>query len=210
MQLGKCAYSCRRTTNMVYPCLSESTMQTSWQQKVLSDVFGWPTWKEKKKMLCLLGRGAHTLFACLQFRQFFCADIHTRVGADPDRPAWLWKTQFVINCECVQTNRKSAYSCVLKMTVSMEKPMDAARPKSGFKRMVRMKVATQTSCGERQRGMNNTHMGDIFTYCTLLHYFIWKALTLVWLWVLASVSLACALLVCRRCMHKHACWVAYP
>lgn len=31
------------------------------------------------------------------------------------------------------------------MTVSMEKAMDAANPRSGFKAMVRKKVATQTT-----------------------------------------------------------------
>lgn len=43
------------------------------------------------------------------------------------------------------------HSCVLKMTVSIEKAMEAASPRSGFNSAVRMKVTTQTTFKERKR-----------------------------------------------------------
>lgn len=45
------------------------------------------------------------------------------------------------------------HSCVLKMTVSMEKPTEAASPRSGFNNTVKMKVTTQTTFKERKRVM---------------------------------------------------------
>lgn len=44
-----------------------------------------------------------------------------------------------------------SYSCVLKMTVSMEKPMEAASPISGLSSTVRMNVTTQTTCREGEK-----------------------------------------------------------
>ena len=38
-----------------------------------------------------------------------------------------------------------SYSCVLKMTVSMEKPIETARPKSRLSRTVHVNVTSHTS-----------------------------------------------------------------
>lgn len=71
-------------------------------------------------------------------------DLHTR-------PLNVCVCLLVYNCGCVSPAAMHSYSCVLKMTVSIENPMEAASPRSGFNSTVRMKVTTQTSWRYREK-----------------------------------------------------------
>lgn len=66
-----------------------------------------------------------------------CGDWHTL-----QMIMWLHEGTIV---GCVGRIAMYSYSCVLQMTVSMEKLMEAASPRSGLNSTVRMKVTTQTT-----------------------------------------------------------------
>ncbi|TNN64665.1 hypothetical protein EYF80_025072 [Liparis tanakae] len=70
---------------------------------------------------------------------------------------------------------KSIISCVLKMTVSMEKPMAAASPRSGFNSKVRMKVTTQINWRNRKRVMMMVMMMMMMT-CRDIHELLHHAM----------------------------------
>ena len=72
----------------------------------------------------------------------FCVVVSVSLSLSLSLTFSLCVCMSVCMCVCL-CNR--AHSCVLKMTVSMEKAMEAARPRSGLNNTVRIRVITHTS-----------------------------------------------------------------